>query len=188
MSDGSMRLNQHGGMCSTDHDAENEARALRVLEVMNDFRTLQVHITSLVTRNGAQPTKADDHYLDGYMVLRQCSAQAQAILATHYNPGNLGIGGVGAVPETEMQKATLQRYSLVVSVDSSWLTDGRIILDASTRRFQAHKIYLRAAAAMRWVQLREQALGISPDKREAALSAIDARLRRVCLNPGQGSS
>lgn len=146
---------------------------------MNDFRTLQVHITSLVTRTGAQPTKAADQYLDGYVVLRQCSAAAQAILATHYNPGNLGIGDVGAIPETEVQKATLQRYVLVTWSHGSSLTKDRIILDASTRRFQAHKIYLRAAAAMRWVLLREQALGASPDKREAALSAIDGRLGQV---------
>jgi hypothetical protein len=57
----------------------------------------------------------------------------------------------------------------------------RIILDASTRRFQAHKIYLRAAAAIRWVQLREQVLrGELPAQKHAnALMAVDQRLRDV---------
>jgi hypothetical protein len=44
----------------------------------------------------------------------------------------------------------------------------RIILDASTRRFQGHKIYLRAAAATRWAQMRHQVLrGEKPNGRHA---------------------
>jgi len=100
-------------------EPENESRALRVLEIMNDFRTLQVHITSYVTRADANPPDQASYYLDGYVLLRQCSAEAQAILATHYNPGNLGVEP-GNISDTEVQKATLQR----------------IILDSSTRRFQ----------------------------------------------------
>jgi len=89
--------------------AENEARAMRILEIMNDFRTLQIHISSLITRNEAHPPDQQSYYLDGYVVLRQGAAESQAILATHYNPGNLGLQA-GHVPETEVQKATLQRY------------------------------------------------------------------------------
>ncbi|KAK5070506.1 hypothetical protein LTR64_000177 [Lithohypha guttulata] len=148
-------------------DGKNEARALRVLEVMNDFRTLQTHITSLVTRAEASPPDQSAYYLGGYTVLRQCNAEAQAILATHYNPGNLGIEP-GRVADTEVQKATLQR----------------IILDASTRRFQAHKIYLRAAAGMRWVRLRKEAMdGSWPvNKKAQALQAIDQRLQQELNN------
>ena len=75
---------------------------------MNDFRTLQVHITSLVTRAEATAPDESLYYSDGYVVLRQCNAEAQAILATHYNPGSIGLEG-GRVPDTEVQKATLQR-------------------------------------------------------------------------------
>jgi len=140
----------------------NEARSMRVLEIMNDFRTLQHHTRSLISRSQADPPNAESHYLDGYVVLRQCDAESQAILATHYNPGNLGTQG-GNVPEMEVQKATLQR----------------IILDSSTRRFQAHKIYLRAAAAMRWVQRRQQLLrGQKPNGRHVNdLRRIDQQLR-----------
>lgn len=187
MSDGSTSKRSSKGSSKAwahaNGEPENEARALRVLEIMNDFRTLQVHITSLVTRAESNPPDQASYYLDGYVVLRQCSAEAQAILATHYNPGNLGVEP-GNIPDTEVQKATLQR----------------IILDSSTRRFsvntptmmlqsrtltlrQAHKIYLRAAAGMRWIQLRQQASSgsLSPDKKAQALRALDARLRQVCI-------
>ena len=92
----------------TDGIAGNEARAMRILEIMNDFRTLQIHINSLITRREASPPDQHSYYLDGYVVLRQCAAESQAILATHYNPGNLGLQS-GQVDETEVTKATLQR-------------------------------------------------------------------------------
>lgn len=85
----------------------NEARALRVVEIMNDFRTIQLHISSHISRAQAQPPEPQSYYDDGYVVLRQCSAEGQAILATHFNPGSLGLfSGIG---ESEVQKATLQR-------------------------------------------------------------------------------
>ncbi|ETN45437.1 uncharacterized protein HMPREF1541_09268 [Cyphellophora europaea CBS 101466] len=143
-------------------DGRNEARAMRILEIMNDFRTLQHHISSLIVRPTASPPDQASYYLDGYVVLRQCAAESQAILASHYNPGNLGLQA-GQLSETEVEKATLQR----------------IILDSSTRRFQAHKIYLRAAAGMRWVQVRGQVLkGDKPNGRHAnALRRADEQLR-----------
>lgn len=85
----------------------NEARALRVVELMNDFRTIQLHITSHISRPQAHPPNQQAYYADGYVVLRHCSAEGQAILATHFNPGSLGLGG--GISESEVQKATLQR-------------------------------------------------------------------------------
>ena len=57
----------------------------------------------------------------------------------------------------------------------------RILLDASTRRFSAHKIYLRAAAGTRWVHLRQQVLRgeQAAAKHETGLRAVDQRLRDV---------
>lgn len=113
MSDGSKStiiiLSQHCLQC-----AENEARAMRILEIMNDFRTLQHHISSFITRPAASAPNQESYYLDGYVVLRQCSAESQAILASHYNPGNLGLQS-GSVSESEVEKATLQRYVLAAS-------------------------------------------------------------------------
>jgi len=81
---------------------------MRILEIMNDFRTVQLHISSHVSRAQANPPDQVSYYLDGYVVMRQCAAEAQAILATHFNPGSLGLqaGGAG---EGEAQKATMQR-------------------------------------------------------------------------------
>lgn len=58
----------------------------------------------------------------------------------------------------------------------------RIILDASTRRFQAHKIYLKAAAGMRWVMLRRQLAqgNHSPGTKAQGYAQIDTRLSQVC--------
>lgn len=108
MSDGSTSHRTSRTAAFTNRETENEARALRVLEIMNDFRTLQVHITSLVTRSDANPPDQAAYYLSGYVVLRQCNADAQAILATHYNPGSIGYDP-SRQPDTEVQKATLQR-------------------------------------------------------------------------------
>lgn len=109
MSDGSMSRSATRRPTTANRESENEPRALRVLEIMNDFRTLQVHITSLVTRPEATPPDQASYYLDGYSLLRQCTAEAQAILATNYNPGSLGMNQGGRVPDTEVQRATLQR-------------------------------------------------------------------------------
>lgn len=88
---------------------ENRARALRVAEIMNDFRTLQHHIESLTQRPEARPTRQEDLYIGGYVILRQCAADTQALLA---RPVDLGVIGAepSRVPDTEVQKATLQRY------------------------------------------------------------------------------
>ena len=85
----------------------NEARALRVVEIMNDFRTIQLHISSHISRVQAHPPNQQSYYADGYVVLRHCSVEGQAILATHFNPGSLGLSG--GISESEIQKATLQR-------------------------------------------------------------------------------
>jgi hypothetical protein len=149
---------------------------------MNDFRTLQLHINSLITRSEASPPDQESYYLDGYVILRQCAAESQAVLAGHFNPGSLGLQA-GNVPETEVQKAALQRYGLwnIQPRDVAPDEMNRIILDASTRRFQAHKIYLRASAGIRWVQMRAQVLrGEKPAPKHAnALRAVDQRLRQV---------
>lgn len=89
---------------------------MRILEIMNDFRSLQLHIASHTTRPQANPPDRESQYLDGYVLLRQCSAEAQALLAGIYNPGNLGMQA-GHVPETEVHKATLQRSVYDIPLD-----------------------------------------------------------------------
>ena len=57
----------------------------------------------------------------------------------------------------------------------------RVILDAAARRFQAHKIYLRAAAAKRWAMHRYNILGGQrPTQAHAAqLKAVSNSFKQV---------
>lgn len=61
--------------------AVNEARAMRVAEVMNDFQRLQQYLMQ------TQPSPSvDDYYEEGYEMLRQCRAAAIAVLSAEYDP------------------------------------------------------------------------------------------------------
>lgn len=64
----------------------NEARAMRVAEIMNDFRNLQHYIAQIK----AEPSP-EEYYEEGYAILRQCLADAQAVLTAHYNSGALQV-------------------------------------------------------------------------------------------------
>ncbi|PGH18914.1 hypothetical protein AJ80_04333 [Polytolypa hystricis UAMH7299] len=130
----------------------NEARALRVAEIMNDFRTLQIHIAQLKS----DPPQGEE-FQAGYVVMRQCIAEAQTILSYQFQTVQ-SLQGDG-----DFEKVQLQR----------------IINDSSARRFQAHKIYLKIAAARRWIMGRAQVLhGQKPAaKHTAALKAVDDTLR-----------
>lgn len=131
-------------------DRLNEARALRVAEILNDYRTLLVHISQQDV-----PVPAEDCWEQGYVVIRESLAAAQALMASNYTPSIPPAGGSDA----ETEKAELQR----------------VILDGSARRFRAHKIYLRAAAGRRWSINRQNILrGQRPDQRHASqLKLID---------------
>ncbi|EAW09703.1 uncharacterized protein ACLA_039180 [Aspergillus clavatus NRRL 1] len=136
-------------------DGLNQARALRVAEIINDYRTLLIHIPQ--QNVDASP---DDVSEEGYAVLRECMAAAQSLLSANYN--------MNAVPahssSAETEKAELRR----------------VILDASARRFQAHMIYLRAAAAKRWAIHRQNTLrGQRPASQHASqLKAVSNAFRQ----------
>jgi hypothetical protein len=55
---------------------------------MTDFRNLQHYLVQL----RAAPT-ADEYYLEGYSLLRQCSTEAQAILQAPFAATNGAAGG-----------------------------------------------------------------------------------------------
>ncbi|PGH04064.1 hypothetical protein GX51_03734 [Blastomyces parvus] len=111
-------------------DPLDDARAIRVTELMNDFRTIHFNIVGL----RAEPAP-NEQFCEGYVVMSQCLADAQALLNSPPDRPELQNTG-------ESVKRELQRF----------------IVDASARRFQAHKIYLRMAAARRWVLRRTQLL------------------------------
>ncbi|KAG7009108.1 hypothetical protein G7Y79_00003g009760 [Physcia stellaris] len=127
-------------------DVINEARAMRVAEVINDFHLIQRRMAQYE----ATPSP-DEFHEEGYEILRQCRAEAQAVLATPFQNELLQVP---RGPD-EAEKRQLQR------------------------RFQAQKIYLRATAAMRWINTRNALLrGQNPQTGQMAqLQQIDRNLR-----------
>lgn len=76
------RHNIHG-----DWDSElaicsqkNDARALRVAELMNDYRTLQIHISEQTTNLPCEATEQE-----GYRVLVESRVVAQTLLGNNYS-------------------------------------------------------------------------------------------------------
>ncbi|KAL2866979.1 uncharacterized protein BJX67DRAFT_109543 [Aspergillus lucknowensis] len=136
-------------------DGLNQARALRVTELMNDYRTLLLHTLQL---NVSVPP--EDRAEEGYRELRECLAAANALMASSYSPGP----PPGDASSEEAQQIQLRR----------------VILDGSARRFQAHRIYLRAAAAKRWAIHRDSILrGQRPGPQHATqLKAISNTFRQ----------
>lgn len=76
----------------------NDARAMRVAEIMSDFRNLQYYIAQL----RATPT-AEEYYLEGYVLLRQCATDAQTILSAPFAAPTTSPGG-----NPEQEKAQLR--------------------------------------------------------------------------------
>ncbi|KAH7056020.1 hypothetical protein B0J12DRAFT_440649 [Macrophomina phaseolina] len=113
-------------------DGLNDARAIRIAEIMEDFRNLQHYIAQI--RVSPAP---EEFYLEGYTLIRQCHSEAQAVLAAPFNVEN------SPSDHPEQQKSLLKA----------------VLLDASIRRFRCQRIYLRATAAMRWINSRHAVLG-----------------------------
>ena len=88
--------------CYTMADGLNMARAMRVSELMTDFRNIQTYMASI----RASPS-AEEYNEEGYQVLRHCVAQSHQLLQQGFN---------GSVPSTtkegdeEAAKIQLQRY------------------------------------------------------------------------------
>lgn len=132
----------------------NDYRRARVAEVLADFTTLQFYIAAAPV----DPPSQEDYYTEGWRALRQCAVDGQHILNT---------GADTHVPTTkggheEQSKAELQQ----------------VHLDALARRHQGQKIYLRQAAAQRWIEWRNAILqGKKPAaEHQAQLRACDEQL------------
>ncbi|KAF7114069.1 hypothetical protein CNMCM5793_007049 [Aspergillus hiratsukae] len=136
-------------------DGLNQARALRVTEIINDYRTLLIHIP----QQNVEVPPGDAHE-EGYVVLRDSIAAARTLMSASYS--------TRAVP-TQASREETERAELQ-----------RVILDASARRFQAHKIYLRATAARRWAIHRQNVLrGQRPGPQHASqLKAVNDSFRQ----------
>ncbi|KAI1054025.1 hypothetical protein LB507_007259 [Fusarium sp. FIESC RH6] len=136
-------------------DGLNEYRTMRVAEVLSDFRTLQYYIAAAPV----DPEDTSEYYTEGWAALRQCALDGQHILE---------CGADTSVPsppggEQEQMKAELKQ----------------VLLDAYSRRHEGQKIYLRQAAAQRWVEYRKQVLqgGVPNSRNQSQLQACDHQLR-----------
>ena len=77
-------LHHHRIHISTDRTLVNDARAMRVAEIMNDYRAIQLRISQY----HVTPSASEYHEV-GFGILRQCHAEAQAVLSIHFDPGAL---------------------------------------------------------------------------------------------------
>lgn len=67
-----------------------------------------------------------------------------------------------------------------------WFDAHRVILDASARRFQAQKVYLRATAAMKWINRYKQVMpngGKPTNGQITQLQQAGTAMRAVCVSP-----
>ncbi|KAF9697774.1 hypothetical protein EKO04_004138 [Ascochyta lentis] len=138
-------------------DGLNDARAMRIAEIMTDFRNLQHYLSQL----RATPT-AEEYYLEGYSLLRSCANEAQIILQA---PFSANTGASTGDPERERQQLKT------------------IITDAAVRRFQCQRAYLKAHAGLRWMNARYSILrGQRPSAGHLpALQQVDVTLRNELL-------
>lgn len=71
---------------------------MRVAEIMTDFRNLQHYIAQIRT----SPT-AEEYYLEGYALVRQCVAEGRSILAGPFSASSVPPSG-----NPEAEKAQLR--------------------------------------------------------------------------------
>jgi len=90
-------------------DAVNHARAMRVAELMTDFRNLQRHLASVRVTYAPE-----NHNLEGYVVLRQCMSEAQAILNQPFQSSSVHPRG-----DEEQEKTQLRQYVHLILADGS---------------------------------------------------------------------
>ncbi|KAL2278916.1 hypothetical protein FJTKL_14082 [Diaporthe vaccinii] len=133
-------------------DGLNDFRTVRVAEVLSDFQSIQYFIAAAPV----DPPNMNDYYTEGWAALRQCNLDGQRIL---------NCGADTSVPETsggpdEQAKAELKQ----------------VLLDAFARRHEAQKIYLRQAAAQRWIEYRELVLKAHSGN-QSQLRRCDQQLR-----------
>ncbi|KAI1083377.1 hypothetical protein F5B20DRAFT_577058 [Whalleya microplaca] len=112
-------------------DGYDAYRQVRIAEILSDFRTLQYYVAAAPV----DPLDSEDYYTEGWAVLRQCALDGRYIL-------NLPADMTAPNGKDTEAKAELKQ----------------VILDSYSRRHEAQKIYLRQAAAQRWIESREQIL------------------------------
>lgn len=84
---------------STDAAQDNDARAMRIAEVMTHYQAIQRQIAQY--RVNPPPYQAQAR---GFIMLNQCHAEAQALLALPFNPGPSGTVSPGEQTKRQLQR------------------------------------------------------------------------------------
>ena len=152
----------------------DDVRALRIAELVNDYRSLLIQIMERI-----RSIPLGDVMQYGYRVLQQNYAAAQHLLAG--NPRS-----VVSNPSEEDLTVQFRRWEPFAYIPPSFDYNIdqliRIILDASARRHQAHKIYLGVVAAEQWVlNLDCVVRKFGPHELPAKLQDVDEILHNVCF-------
>jgi hypothetical protein len=159
-----------------------------VAELLSDFRTLQYYIAEAPVN----PIDMDDYYTEGWAALRQCALDGQHILNCAADVTvPCAMGGPEEQAKAELKQCVFSSLSspfhdpppfiFFSSLPPAHLTLFRVNLDAYARRHEGQKIYLRQAAAQRWIEWRAQILmgGRPHSGNQAHLRACDEQLRAV---------
>jgi hypothetical protein len=129
----------------------NDARALRVVEIINDFRTLHIHISQLKS----DPPIGEENE-GGYLLMNECFVQAQQLLAAEFSIESVqGLGGNG-----DGERIQLQRYDISSSLDK--LASG-IITDFSSQNNPRRQLSPLPGAQDLSKNGSRQAMGNEPD-------------------------
>lgn len=80
--------------------AVDEARALRIAEIVTEFQSLQSRIAEYSPNHSP-----DEYFEEGYEILRQCRAEAQAVLVAPYPTEPSDVSSVS----DDSEKRQLQR-------------------------------------------------------------------------------
>lgn len=87
------------GYTEADAEAVNQARAMRIAELMTDFRNIQTYMASI----RANPS-AEDYNEEGYQILRRCVSEAQSLLSQPFHSQSMSSR------DEEQTKLLLRRY------------------------------------------------------------------------------
>lgn len=100
MADGCKSLGDLCCIAISSPGAVNQARAMRVAEIMQDFRTVQNYLA------GVRPQiPRHDANQEGYLLIRQCLHEAQQLIAQPY-----AASGSHPRGDAEKEKAQLRQY------------------------------------------------------------------------------
>ncbi|KAI7105174.1 hypothetical protein KC339_g4031 [Hortaea werneckii] len=107
-------------------DGLNQTRALRVAEILNDYRNILDYLSAI----RANPS-AEEYNEDGYVVLRKCVTQAQALLSQPFRTQG-GSRGDEEINKAHLRScATLQGTKALPSSDCAalrWINSRSAIL------------------------------------------------------------